>query len=95
VIEQAAGAPTPPDVARESVADVGQPAGPAPRPDQDRGQAGPPRCEVWQLLGRADVIVRGCLESRDRAERRDWEERARAWLQDVDQAWIRSQRRSW
>ena len=51
--------------------------------------------EVWQLLGRADVIVRGVLEARSRAERRLWEESARAWLQDVDQAWVDSQRRSW
>jgi hypothetical protein len=54
--------------------------------------AGTPSTEVWQLLGRADVIVRGCLEARDRAERRLWEERARVWLEDVGQAWIRAPR---
>ena len=49
-----------------------------------------PDSEVWQLLGRADVIVRGILEAQDAAERRLWSERARAWLRDVGQAWVHS-----
>lgn len=44
---------------------------------------------VWQLLGRADVTVRGVLAARA-AERRLWAERARAWLRGVGQAWVRS-----
>jgi len=56
---------------------------------------GPAESEVWQLLGRADVVVRGVLEAQDRGERRLWEERARLWLQDLSQAWLRSQRRPW
>jgi hypothetical protein len=54
-----------------------------------------PDREVWQLLGRADVIVRGVLEAQDRAERRLWEERARVWLGDVAGAWINTNRRAW
>jgi hypothetical protein len=57
--------------------------------------AQPSDIEVWQLLGRADVILRGVLQSQDRAERRLWEERARVWLDNVGQAWVQSQRRSW
>ena len=49
-----------------------------------------PDSEVWELLGRADVIVRGVLESQDSAERRLWTERARVWLRDVGQAWVHS-----
>jgi hypothetical protein len=45
--------------------------------------------QVWLLLGKADVVVRGCLEAQDRTERRIWEERARAWLAEVNQAWVR------
>jgi hypothetical protein len=63
--------------------------------DQEHRQAGEPGCEVWQLLGRADVIVRGVLEAQDRGERRLWEERARVWLQDVDRAWLDTGRRRW
>jgi hypothetical protein len=48
--------------------------------------------QVWLLLGKADVIVRGCLEARDRVERRLWEERARAWLLEVNRAWVRGTR---
>lgn len=51
-----------------------------------------PDGEVWSLLGRADVILRGVLDARDREERRIWEERARAWLREVNQAWVRSPR---
>jgi hypothetical protein len=46
--------------------------------------------EVWELLGRADVIVRGVLEAKDAAERRLWAGRARAWLRDVGRAWVHS-----
>ena len=52
----------------------------------------PAESEVWSLLGRADVVLRGVLDARDRKERRIWEERARAWLSEVNQAWVRSPR---
>jgi hypothetical protein len=51
-----------------------------------------PDSEVWSLLGRADVILRGVLDGGDRAQRRIWEERARAWLREVNQAWARAPR---
>ncbi len=65
-------------------------AAPSPAP---AGQG--PECEVWQLLGRADVIVRSVLEAQDRAERRLGEERARVWLRDVARAWLGTGHRSW
>ena len=53
----------------------------------ERGAA-PSVDEVWQLLRRADVIVRALLEAHDRAARERCQERARAWLCDVNQAWV-------
>jgi hypothetical protein len=44
--------------------------------------------EVWQLLGRADVVVRAMLEAPDRAARQRGEQWARAWLRDLGQAWV-------
>ncbi len=67
---------------------------PAAAPSQAPAGQGP-ECEVWQLLGRADVIVRAVLEAQGRAERRLWEERARIWLQDVARAWLDTRHRSW
>jgi hypothetical protein len=66
----------------------------AAAPSQASAERGP-ECEVWQLLGRADVIVRAVLEAQDRAERRLWEGRARVWLQDAARAWLDTCRRSW
>ncbi len=71
---------------------VTEPPAAAPSPEP-AGQG--PECEVWQLLGRADVIVRAVLEAQDRAERRLWEERARVWLRDVARAWLDTGHRSW
>ncbi len=65
-------------------------AAPSPAPS---GQG--PEGEVWQLLGRADVIVRAVLEAQDRAERRLWEERGPGLLQDLARAWLDTRHRSW
>ncbi len=54
-----------------------------------------PECEVWQLLGRAVVIVRPVLEAQGRAERRHWDERARIWLRDAARVWLDNCHRSW
>lgn len=66
---------------------------PAPRPiAATAAAAGPEQLpsedDAWALLGRADVIVRGVLEAQDGAQRRRWQERARAWLRDVNQTWV-------
>jgi hypothetical protein len=68
------------------------PAGGQASGDPPAAAAPLPEAEVWSLLGRADVVLRGVLEARDREQRRIWEERARAWLRDVNQAWVRSPR---
>lgn len=65
---------------------------PEPAAPAEIGGTGATVDQVWLLLGRADVIVRGCLEAQDRAERQRWEERARAWLAEVNQAWVRRAR---
>jgi hypothetical protein len=46
--------------------------------------------EVWQVLGRTDVILRRVLEAHDRADRRGWKARVQAWPADLGQAWIRT-----
>jgi hypothetical protein len=56
------------------------------RPEADAARLG--EAEVWQLLGRADLIVRGVLTDQDPDARRRWRERAGAWPQDVNRAWV-------
>ena len=59
----------------------------AERPDAGYQSA---EAEVWQLLDRADVILRGVLAIQDSAERRRWEERMRIWLHNLNRAWVQS-----
>jgi hypothetical protein len=72
-------------------------AEPRPAPNDDDGRDEPtgllalPEGEVWSLLGRADVVLRGILAAQGREERRIWEERAQAWLREVNRAWVESQ----
>jgi hypothetical protein len=67
---------------------------PDPNEDGDSDPSGPaplPEGEVWSLLRRADVVLRGILAAQGREERRIWEERAQAWLREVNRAWVESQ----
>ena len=43
--------------------------------------------ELWQLLGRADVIMRELVEAPDREVRERWRAKIGPWLRDVGQAW--------
>jgi hypothetical protein len=54
----------------------------------DRAPAAPTVDELWQLLGRAGVIMRALVDAPDRATRQRCQERAQAWLHDVGQAWV-------
>ena len=55
----------------------------------DEAPGAPSMEEVWQLQGRADVIVRALLEAPDHGARQRCEERAWVWLRDVGQAGAR------
>jgi hypothetical protein len=54
----------------------------------DRAPAAPTIDDLWQLLGRADVLMRALLETPNGAARRGCEDRARKFLHDIAQAWV-------
>ena len=56
----------------------------------DRAPTSPSEDELWDLLGRADVVMRALLAAPDRTSLQRCRGRAEAWLREVNQAWVRT-----